>query len=83
MTKYSVVFNTTNIDVTVCGPAELIKEMNSSDIICKVDFTDKIDENLKDNVSLELSFSFDFTEKYKKCWVYGEYTAMVTVSKNK
>lgn len=83
LTKYSVVFNTTNIDVTVCGPAELIKEMNSSDIICKVDFTDKIDENLKDNVSLELSFSFDFTEKYKKCWVYGEYTAMVTVSKNK
>ncbi len=81
MTKYSVVFNTTNIDVTVCGPADLIDEINSSNIICKVDFTDKIDADFKDSVSLELSFSFEFTEKFKECWVYGEYTAMVNVSK--
>lgn len=81
LSKYSVVFNTTSIDVVVCGPADAISEINTADIISKIDFSDKLDDFDKDTISLELPFTFEFTSDYKNCWVYGSYTANVNVTK--
>lgn len=81
LSKYSVVFNTTNIDVVVCGPRDAISDIKSTDIIPKVDFTGKLDDLDKDTVSLELPFTFEFTSDFKNCWVYGSYTANVNVTK--
>ena len=81
LSKYSVVFNTPSIDVVVCGPADAISELNTADIISKVDFTGKLDDFDKDTISLELPFAFEFTDDFKNCWVYGSYTANVNVTK--
>lgn len=81
LSKYSVAFNTPSIDVVVCGPADAISELNTADIISKVDFTGKLDDFDKDTISLELPFAFELTDDFKNCWVYGSYTANVNVTK--
>lgn len=81
LNKYSVVFTSTTVDVEVCGPADLIENINTAHIIGKVDFADKLEEEIKDSISLELPFTFEFTKAYKDCWVFGEYTAVVNVTK--
>lgn len=78
---YSVVFNTSSVDVVVCGPENKIKEINSGDIIPIVDFKDKLDNIDKDTVSLELPFVFKFSNGFKDCYVFGEYTTNVNVTR--
>lgn len=81
LTKYNVVFNSSGLDVSVCGPVELIKNINSAGIIATVDFSDKLADFDKDTISLELPISFTFTKEYSNCWVYGDYTVSVSVTK--
>ncbi len=81
LSKYNVVFNNSNIEITVCGPQDLISEINSTDIITTADFSDKLEDIEKNSISLELPLKFDFTNEFKECWVYGEYKANVSVSK--
>lgn len=81
LSEHNVVFNSSGIEVTVCGPSELIESINSACVIPKVDFTSKLDEIDKNSVSLELPVAFSFTKDYANCWVYGEYTVSVNVSK--
>ncbi|MBQ8057902.1 MAG: hypothetical protein IJ275_06180, partial [Ruminococcus sp.] len=73
LTKYNVVFNSSGIEITVCGPSELIDAINSGSIIPQVDFTSKLDDIDKNSVSLELPVTFGFTKDYLNCWVYGDY----------
>ena len=79
--EYNVVFNSSGLDVNVCGPSELIESINSGDIIAKVDFSDKLSGIDKESVSLELPLVFSFTKEYLNCWVYGDYTVSVSVTK--
>lgn len=79
--EYNVVFNSSGLDVNVCGPSELIESINSGDIIAKVDFSDKLSGIDKESVSLELPLEFSFTKEYLNCWVYGDYTVSVSVTK--
>ncbi|MBQ8539688.1 MAG: hypothetical protein IJ433_08560 [Ruminococcus sp.] len=79
--KYNVVYNTTRLEVVVCGPSELVKNINSAQVIPQVDFTSKLDDIDKESVSLELPVTFKFTEDYQNCWVYGTYTVSVNVTK--
>lgn len=81
LSQYNVVFNSSGLDITVCGPSDLIDSIISSDIIAKVDFSGKLDEADKDSVSLELPITFEFTKDYANCWVYGYYTVSVSVTK--
>jgi len=81
LSMYNVVFNNSNLDITVCGPQDLLTDINSSDIIALVDFSDKLEDIEKDSVSLELPLMFEFTNDFNECWVYGEYKANVSVSK--
>lgn len=78
---YSVVFNTSSVDVVVCGPEDQIKKINSGDIIPIIDFKDKLDNLDKDTVSLELPFVFKFSNNFKDCYVYGEYITNVNVTR--
>ena len=81
LSEYNVVFNSSGLDVVVCGPSELISDINSTDIIASVDFSNKLAEVDKDTASLELPLIFEFTKDKAMCWVYGEYTISVSVSK--
>ena len=80
---YSVEFNTTSLDVNVCGPSSAVSDIDPSDIICKVDFTDKLDEDFKKsaNASIELPFSFEVKKRFSRCWIVGNYTATVNITK--
>lgn len=80
LTKYSVVYNSSGIEVVVCGPSELISNINSSNVIAKVDFADKLDNLDKSAVSLELPLSLSFSNGYENCWAYGSYTVSVNVT---
>lgn len=78
---YSVAFNSPSIEVSVCGPQSLISQISSADIIAKVDFADKLNEDFKDSTSFDLSITFDFVDKYVNCWVYDKYVTSVSVTK--
>lgn len=79
---YSVELNTTSLDVEVCGPSSAVSDIEASDIISKVDFTDKLDEDFKKsaNASLELPFTFEVKKRFSRCWVVGTYTVTVNIS---
>lgn len=79
--KYSVIFNSSGFEVTVCGPSDIVSGITSKDVIAQVDFTDKIDNTKGNSFSLELPFVFSFTTGFKECWVYGDYSVVVSVSK--
>ncbi len=81
LSKYNIVFNSSGLDVNVCGPSDLIDTINSGDVIAKVDFSDKLSGIDKDSVSLELPLVFSFTKEYLNCWIYGDYTVSVSVTK--
>ena len=74
-------FNSSGIEITICGPSELIESINSAEVIPKVDFASKLDEIDKNSLSLELPVTFSFTKDYVNCWVYGDYTVSVNVTK--
>lgn len=79
--KYNVVYNTSRLEVVVCGPSELVKNVNSAQITPTIDFASKLDDIDKESVSLELPVTFKFAEDYQNCWVYGSYTVSVNVTK--
>lgn len=81
LSTYSVVFNTSSIEVLVCGPSNEIDKLNSGDVIPTVDFKDKLSDVDKDTISLELPFEFKFSNEFKYCYVYGDYTTSVNVTK--
>lgn len=81
LSQYNVVFNSSGLDVVVCGPSDLVSDINSADIIASVDFSNKLSEVDKDAVSLELPLMFEFTNDKTMCWVNGEYTVSVNISK--
>lgn len=81
LSEYNVVFNSSGIEITICGPSELIESINSAEVIPKVDFASKLDEIDKNSLSLELPVTFSFTKDYVNCWVYGDYTVSVNVTK--
>ncbi len=81
LTKYNVVFNSSGLDVFVCGPSELISDIRSADVIATVDFSNKLVDVDKDTVSLELPLMFKFTKDNAQCWVNGDYTVSVSVTK--
>ncbi len=79
--QYNVLFNSGAFEVTVCGPQELIDTITPKNIVPKVDFEKKLSDVNQDSFSLELPFKFNFTSEYKKCWVYGNYSVVVNVTK--
>ncbi len=79
--KYNVLFNSGAFELTVCGPSDLIESISSKNVISKVDFSDKLADVEQDSFSLELPFEFTFTSEYKECWVYGNYSVVVNVTK--
>ena len=81
LSQYNVVYNNSSMNIVVCGEEELISEITSANIIAKVDFTGKLEDFDKKSISLELPVKFEFTNAYKNCWVYGDYTVNVNVTK--
>lgn len=79
--QYNVLFNSGAFEVTVCGPQDLIDTISEKNIVPRVDFDKKLDDVNQDSFSLELPFKFSFTPDYKKCWVYGDYSVVVNVTK--
>lgn len=77
---FDVVFNSKSIEVTVCGPSEQIDDITSADIVPYVTYTGDVSE-ISSRVSIELPFSFKMTQGFKSCWVYGDYTGVVSISK--
>ncbi len=81
LSQYNVVYNNSSIEVVVCGEKELISDITSANIVAKVDFTGKLEDFDKKSISLELPVKFEFTKAYKNCWIYGDYTVNVNVTK--
>ena len=81
LTKYNVVFNSSGLDIVVCGPEELIDIIKPSDVIATVDFSNKLVDADKDSVALELPISIKFTKSFSDCWVNGDYSVSVSVAK--
>lgn len=81
LSKYSVAFNSSGVDVQVCGPADLLGDIKPIDVITSIDFTDKLNEDFKNSASFELPLIFDFTNRFDDCWIYGDYTVTVNVTK--
>ncbi len=81
LSEYNVAYNSSGVEIQVCGPSELIESIKPSDIVAKIDFTDKLSDIDKNAVSLELPITFEFTKDYVNCWVYGKYTSSVNVTK--
>lgn len=79
--QYNVLFNSGAFEVTVCGPQDLIDTISEKNIVARVDFEKKLDDVNQDSFSLELPFKFSFTPDYKQCWVYGDYSVVVNVTK--
>ena len=79
--QYNVLFNSGAFEVTVCGPQDLIDTISEKNIVPRVDFEKKLDDVNQDSFSLELPFKFSFTPDYKQCWVYGDYSVVVNVTK--
>lgn len=79
---YSVELTNNSVDVKLCGPETSIAEVEASDIICQIDFTDKIGDDLKDSgsASLELPITFEIKKKFSRCFVEGNYTAQATIT---
>ncbi len=78
---YSVEFHNTSLEITVFGPSDVVDDITSADVICKVDFDGVSGDYYNSNDSFDLPFTFKLTNKYKDCWVYGEYIADVIVTK--
>lgn len=83
LSKYNVDFSSNGIDVTVYGPKSFISSISADNITAFVnlsDFESKINSDAT-GISLELPLSFEFKGSYKSCWVYGDYTDVITVKK--
>ena len=78
--EYKTDFASTNVDVTIFGPEEVLEELTASNISVIADFNGLLDD-VSSTVSLQVPLSITLTNNFSECWVYGSYTATVTVSK--
>ncbi|MBQ3418021.1 MAG: hypothetical protein IJH32_09360 [Ruminococcus sp.] len=78
--KYKTDFASTNVDITVFGPEDVIEDLTASGISVIADFTGLLDDKISSTVSLQVPLSVTLTSSFSECWVYGYYTANVNVS---
>ncbi len=80
-TAYTTEFTSNNVDITLYGPADKLENISAANITAIADFTGLLD-NIKNNaVSLTVPLKISLSSEYGECWVYGAYTAQVSVSK--
>lgn len=80
---YTVEFNPSSVDLTVCGPEDDVNSISASDITLTPDFTDKLKSLEKgQTVSLQnIPLTVKLADDYSKCWVYGTYTVEAKVTR--
>ena len=80
--SYKTEFNFSNIDIIVVGPEGIVETIADTDISVIADFTSNMSE-IKSSKTLSLNIPLEVVlgKGYESCWVYGVYTADVTVSK--
>lgn len=78
--KYKTDFASSNIDITVFGPEDVVKDITASGISVIADFTGLLDDGVSGTVSLQVPLSITLTSAFSECWVYDSYTANVNVS---
>ena len=78
--QYKTDFASSNVDITVYGPEDVVKDITASGISVIADFTGLLDEGISGTVSLQVPLTITLTSAYSECWVYNTYTANVNVS---
>ena len=70
------------VEITICGPEDLVDEISASDITAVTDFTGLLDDaKAGKTISLTVPLKITLGSDYSECWVYGTYTANVNVTK--
>lgn len=81
--KYFVEFNSTSIDIKVCGPSSAIQMIKPSDVVCTVDFSEIDSGDFQDSsrATFEIPIKFEMSKGFTRCFVEGSYTIGVNISK--
>ncbi len=80
--EYRSEFNADKIEITAYGPKDVIDTLSASNISVIADFSANMSEIAEANtLSLSVPLTVTLTKSYTSCWIYGSYTADVTVSK--
>ena len=70
------------VDITVCGPEDLINSISASDITATTDYTGLLDDaKAGKTMSLTVPLKISYGSDYAECWIYGTYTVNVNVTK--
>ena len=70
------------VDVTICGPEDLINSISASDVTAVTDYSGLLDDaKAGKTMSLTVPLKVTVGSDYSECWVYGTYTANVNVTK--
>ena len=82
-TKYTTEMVSSNaVDITVCGPEDLINSISASDITATTDYTGLLDDaKAGKTMSLTVPLKISYGSDYAECWIYGTYTVNVNVTK--
>ncbi len=81
--KYHIEFNSTTIDIKVCGPSSAIQMIKSDDVKCIVDFSGIDGGDFQDSsqATFEIPLRFELKKGFTRCFVQGSYTIGVNISK--
>ncbi len=81
--SYNVNFESGGLNaITVIGPAESIEKITQEDIWIEINVSD-LDHSQREPQSIEVSNISILSDQAEDCWIYGVYTATVTVAPEK